>query len=73
MVSCTALALALTFVAGGLAPVHAQWITQNNALKAGWNRPGTANGGPADREFNWNYNYHNNPFWEQLVNNNADP
>lgn len=31
------LALALAFVAGGLAPVHAQWITQDNALKAGWN------------------------------------
>lgn len=23
-------------------------------------------------QFNWNYNYHNNPFWEQLVNSNAD-
>ncbi len=23
-------------------------------------------------QFNWNYNYHNNPFWEQLVNTNAD-
>lgn len=23
-------------------------------------------------QFNWNYNYHNNPFWEQLVNTNGD-
>jgi TonB-linked SusC/RagA family outer membrane protein len=23
-------------------------------------------------QFNWNYNYHNNPFWEQLVNTNED-
>ncbi|CAN5227238.1 SusC/RagA family TonB-linked outer membrane protein [soil metagenome] len=22
-----------------------------------------ANGGPATREYNWNYSYHNNPFW----------
>ncbi len=27
-----------------------------------------ANGG----QYNWNYNYHNNPFWEQLVNTNED-
>lgn len=24
---------------------------------------GATNGGPATREFNWNYSYHNNPFW----------
>jgi len=23
-------------------------------------------------QYNWNYNYHNNPFWEQLVNANGD-
>ena len=23
-------------------------------------------------QYNWNYNYHNNPFWEQLVNTNQD-
>ena len=28
-------------------------------------KTGAANGGPATREFNWNYNYHNNPFWLQ--------
>jgi len=26
---------------------------------------GAANNGPANREFNWNYNYHNNPFYIQ--------
>lgn len=36
-----------------------------NALKAGYSLPGSTNGGPADREFNWNYNFHNNPFWLQ--------
>lgn len=25
-----------------------------------------------DGQFNWNYNYHNNPFWEQYVNSNED-
>ena len=24
---------------------------------------GATNGGPATREYNWNYSYHNNPFW----------
>ena len=24
---------------------------------------GLTNGGPANREYNWNYSYHNNPFW----------
>ena len=28
----------------------------------------TADGG----QYNWNYNYHNNPFWEALVNGNGD-
>ncbi len=28
-------------------------------------KTGATNGGPATREFNWNYNYHNNPFWLQ--------
>lgn len=36
-----------------------------NALKNGYSLPGSTNGGPADREFNWNYNFHNNPFWIQ--------
>jgi TonB-linked SusC/RagA family outer membrane protein len=29
---------------------------------------GCADGG----QYNWNYNYHNNPYWEQLVNTNGD-
>lgn len=28
-----------------------------------FSKGGLANGGPATREFNWNYSYHNNPFW----------
>ena len=36
-----------------------------SALKANYNQPGSINGGPADREYNWNYNFHNNPFWLQ--------
>jgi len=30
--------------------------------------PCNVNGG----QYNWNYNYHNNPFWEQYVNGNGD-
>ena len=33
-----------------------------------YQRGGAANGGPVAREFNWNYNYHNNPFWIQYEN-----
>jgi len=29
---------------------------------------GLTNGGPATREFNWNYSYHNNPFWVMAEN-----
>jgi outer membrane receptor protein involved in Fe transport len=29
---------------------------------------GATNNGPASREFNWNYNFHNNPFWMQYEN-----
>jgi TonB-linked SusC/RagA family outer membrane protein len=28
----------------------------------------TVNNGPSNREFNWNYNFHNNPFWMQYEN-----
>jgi len=28
-----------------------------------FSRGGASNGGPATREFNWNYSYHNNPYW----------
>lgn len=33
---------------------------------------GLANGGPATSEFNWNYSYHNNPFWVQAENPQTD-
>jgi len=33
-----------------------------NALR-NYQQGGATNNGPANREFNWNYNYHNNPFW----------
>ena len=29
---------------------------------------GPSNGGPSNREYNWNYSYHNNPFWQQEAN-----
>ena len=29
---------------------------------------GATNNGPPDREYNWNYSYHNNPFWLQYDN-----
>jgi TonB-linked SusC/RagA family outer membrane protein len=29
---------------------------------------GKTNNGPASREYNWNYTYHNNPFWLQYEN-----
>ena len=29
---------------------------------------GLVNGGPASREFNWNYSYHNNPYWVMAEN-----
>jgi TonB-linked SusC/RagA family outer membrane protein len=34
-----------------------------NALKNGWDKSATLNNGPDGREFNWNYNYHNNPYF----------
>lgn len=33
-----------------------------NALKD-YRQGGSVNNGPNNREFNWNYNYHNNPWW----------
>ena len=39
-----------------------------NALRTYKQFTGATNGGPADREFSWNYNYHNNPFWLQFDN-----
>ncbi|MEO8194874.1 MAG: SusC/RagA family TonB-linked outer membrane protein [Gemmatimonadales bacterium] len=38
-----------------------------NALRD-YSKGGASNGGPSNREFNWNYNYHNNPFWMMYEN-----
>ena len=40
------------------------------ALRNGFfaNLGAATNNGPADREYNWNYSYHNNPFWLQYDN-----
>ncbi len=40
------------------------------ALKAGYfdKLGGGTNNGPSDREYNWNYSYHNNPYWLQYSN-----
>ena len=38
------------------------------ALRGYRNHTATENGGPTTREYNWNYNYHNNPFWLQYDN-----
>ena len=34
-----------------------------SVLKNAWQKSATLNNGPDGREFNWNYNYHNNPFF----------
>jgi len=33
-----------------------------------YGKGGDTNGGPSTREFNWNYSYHNNPFWQMQEN-----
>jgi TonB-linked SusC/RagA family outer membrane protein len=38
-----------------------------NALR-NYQQGATVNNGPANREFNWNYNFHNNPIWMQYQN-----
>lgn len=43
-----------------------------NALKANWNSSAAMNNGPANREFNWNYSYHNNPYWMMYANPESD-
>ena len=39
-----------------------------NALRDYQGKSGATNGGPANAEYNWNYSYHNNPFWQQQKN-----
>ncbi|MFI5227734.1 MAG: SusC/RagA family TonB-linked outer membrane protein [Gemmatimonadales bacterium] len=43
-----------------------------NALKQNYLQSATLNNGPSNREFNWNYSYHNNPYWWQLQNPESD-
>ena len=38
-----------------------------NALRQ-YAKGGASNNGPSNREFNWNYNYHNNPLWMMYEN-----
>ena len=42
-----------------------------DALK-NFGQGGLTNGGPATREFNWNYSYHNNPYWVMAENPQTD-
>ena len=42
------------------------------ALRNTYNASAALNNGPASREFNWNYSFHNNPFWLQYDNPEAD-
>jgi TonB-linked SusC/RagA family outer membrane protein len=42
-----------------------------NALRD-YTKGATVNNGPANREFNWNYNYHSNPYFVQQENSIAD-
>ena len=43
-----------------------------NVLKNNWQKSGSLNNGPANREFNWNYNYHNNPYFLMYGNPESD-
>ena len=38
------------------------------ALRNSYNTSAALNNGPPNREFNWNYSFHNNPFWLQYKN-----
>ena len=46
------------------------WFGRQVDIKAlkNWRQGGAVNGGPANREYNWNYNYHNNPYYTQEAN-----
>ena len=39
-----------------------------NALRNTYNQSAILNNGPDNREFNWNYSFHNNPYWLQYEN-----
>jgi TonB-linked SusC/RagA family outer membrane protein len=57
---------------GGRNPLQSMfnWFGRQVDIEAleNYHRGGAANGGPANAEFNWNYSYHNNPFWQQHEN-----
>jgi TonB-linked SusC/RagA family outer membrane protein len=42
-----------------------------NALR-NYQQGGAINNGPDDREYNWNYSFHNNPYWLQYANGTQD-
>ncbi len=42
------------------------------ALKDNWTKSATLNNGPTNREFNWNYSYHNNPYFMQYADGEGD-
>ena len=46
------------------------WFGRQVDLEAlrNYHLSGATNNGPASREYNWNYSYHNNPFWLQYAN-----
>jgi len=43
-----------------------------NALRNTYNQSAVLNNGPDNREFNWNYSFHNNPYWLQYDNPETD-
>ncbi|MGI8401587.1 MAG: SusC/RagA family TonB-linked outer membrane protein [Gemmatimonadaceae bacterium] len=43
-----------------------------NALRNTYNTSATTNNGPDNREYNWNYSFHNNPYWLQYDNPEVD-
>ena len=50
------------------------WFGRQVDLEAlrNYKQGGAINSGPADREYNWNYSFHNNPFWIQYENPQVD-
>lgn len=43
-----------------------------SVLKNMYNQSATLNNGPSNREYNWNYSFHNNPYWLQYDNPETD-
>jgi len=60
---------------GGIMEAMYVWFGRQvdmDALKAGYQQSALLNNGPANREFNWNYSYHNNPYFMQYSNPESD-